>query len=70
VARRSASCSTKPRDQTGPSGFFTEAACGRLGERASGRSPSRWRVLLADGLEGVPEVELGDLAAEDDAGDA
>jgi hypothetical protein len=36
-----------------------------------GASPSRsdWRALV-DGLEGVPEVVLRDLASEDDAGDA
>src|SRR6266516_7924265 len=35
----------------------------------SASAPKYWRVLV-DGSEGVPEVEVRDVAAEDDAGDA
>ena len=42
-----------------------------FGERASRRvpEPSLWRVLV-DGSEGMAEVEVRDLPADDNTGDA
>jgi hypothetical protein len=40
------------------------------GSAPGGRAPSRVPRVLADGSEGVPEIEVRDVAAEDNAGDA